>query len=194
MEVEFKQQMKVAILATLASKQSLVRRQIAQILAAIATIEIPRKEWDELIPSLCNNSSSDVLNIRLASLTTLGYICDELYPEDINDALKNQIILALINNISASPDAVEPTRLAIKSLPNAIPYADQNFKVTAERDYIMEKIFVACDCPDDEVREYALNTLQEIATHQYDSVEIYFKQICTVTASAANSDNDKVGA
>lgn len=86
---EFKEQMKVAILATLASPQSKVRRQIAQILSSIASIEVPRKEWDELIPSLCTNSSNDELNIRLASLTTLGYICDELYPADISDPLKN---------------------------------------------------------------------------------------------------------
>jgi len=186
--------MKIAILATLASPQSKVRRQIAQILSSIASIEIPRKEWDELIPSLCTNSSNDELNIRLASLTTLGYICDELYPEDISDPLKNQIILALINNISASPDSLESTRLAIKALPNAVPYASQNFKVDAERDYIMEKIFMACESPDEEVREFALNTLQEVGTQQYESVEIYFKQICAVTAAAANSESNKVGA
>ena len=119
--------MKVAILATLASPKSLVRRQIAQILASIASIEVPRKEWDALIPSLCTNASNEELNIRLASLTTLGYICDELNTNHIEDPLKNQIILALTNNISAAPDALEPTKLAIKALPNAIPYANQNF-------------------------------------------------------------------
>jgi importin subunit beta-1 len=108
---------------------------------------------------LCTNSSNEELNIRLASLTTIGYICDELYPNDIEDPLKNQIILALINNISAAPDALEPTKLAIKALPNAIPYANQNFKNAQERDFIMEKIFLACESADEEVRESALNTL-----------------------------------
>ena len=58
----------------------------------------------------------------------------------------------------------------------------------------MDKIFIACNCADEEIREYGLNSLQEVATQQYDSIEIYFKQICAVTASAANSDSDKVGA
>jgi importin subunit beta-1 len=84
LDKEFKEQMKVAILATLASPKGLVRRQIAQILSAIASIEIPRKEWDELIPNLCTNASNEELNIRLASLTTLGYICDEVSPNDIS--------------------------------------------------------------------------------------------------------------
>ena len=81
--------MRVAILATLASPKSLVRRQIAQILSSIASIEVPRKEWGDLLPSLCNNAKNDELNIRLASLTTLGYICDELDTNDIEDPLKN---------------------------------------------------------------------------------------------------------
>ena len=48
----------MAILATLASPEVKVRRQVAQILASIATIEIPRGEWDELIPSLSTNAES----------------------------------------------------------------------------------------------------------------------------------------
>ena len=94
----------MAVLATLASPKTLVRNQIANILAAIASIEIPRKEWDDLIPNLCNNSSSADLNIKLASLTTLGYICEELSTSDLNDGLKNNIIMALTNNISENPE------------------------------------------------------------------------------------------
>ena len=58
----------------------------------------------------------------------------------------------------------------------------------------MEKVFLACDSSDEEVREAALNTLQEVGSLQYDSVEVYFKQICLVTAAAAKSESDKVGA
>ena len=68
----------MAILATLASPEVKVRRQVAQILASIATIEIPRNEWDDLTPNLCTNAQSEDMNIKLSSLTTLGYICDEL--------------------------------------------------------------------------------------------------------------------
>lgn len=75
-----------------------------------------------------------------------------------------------------------------------MPYASQNFLVDAERDYIMEKIFIACDSLDEEIRESALMTLQEVGTQQYESVQMYFKEICQVTASAAASDSNKVGA
>lgn len=61
-------------------------------MAAIASIEIPRKEWLELIPNLCNNAANDSIEIRHASLETLGFICEELVPEDLNDELKSLVI------------------------------------------------------------------------------------------------------
>lgn len=63
-------------------------------MAAIASIEIPRKEWDELIPSLCINAQSDSVNIgiRHASMTAIGFICEDLQPKDLNEELKDKII------------------------------------------------------------------------------------------------------
>jgi len=194
LEREFKDQMKMAILATLASPEVKVRRQVAQILSSIAAIEIPRSEWDELIPSLCTNADSTEMNIKLSSLTTLGYICDELKPADINDAIKNLILLALTKNITQETENLESTRLAIKALPNSIPYVSKIFSNQAERDFIMEKIFLACSLADEEIREYGLQSLKEVATCEYDSIQYYFRKICSVTADAANSPSDKVGA
>lgn len=98
---------------------------MANIISAIASIEIPRGEWDGLIPNLCMNAEHTMYNVRLASLTTLGYICEELNPEDLNSGLKNSIIIALTNNISNSvkPEDIEPCRLASKALIYSVPYA-----------------------------------------------------------------------
>jgi len=127
LDAEFKAQVKEAIVATLASPQAPVRAQIANIIAAIASIELPRKEWDDLLPNLCANAGHTEYNIRLASLTTLGYICEETSPDNVLDHVKNQVILALVNNITpqADPitDSLEPCRLAIRALSYAVPYA-----------------------------------------------------------------------
>lgn len=96
-----KYQMKLVILNTLASPQAVVRQQVANLISGIASIEIPLGEWDDLIPNLCHNSQHTDFNIRLISLTSLGYICEEIKPKDISDPVKNNIILALINNLSS---------------------------------------------------------------------------------------------
>ena len=61
-------------------------------IASIASIEIPRREWLDLIPTLANCSVNDQLEIRCASLETLGFICEELSPEDMLQELKSQVI------------------------------------------------------------------------------------------------------
>lgn len=67
---------------------------------------------------------------------TLGYICEELDPQDLNDSLKNNIILALTNNITEN-GPVEPSKLSIKALLYSIPYVSPNFTVENERNFIM---------------------------------------------------------
>ena len=79
--------MKTAVIATLASNSKLVRGQIASLIAAIAVIEIPRGQWTDLISNLCNNASNENLQVRLSSLQTLGYICEELQPQDLTKEL-----------------------------------------------------------------------------------------------------------
>ena len=94
--------MKEAIIAQLASPCGPVRSQVANVVAAIACIEIPRNEWDHLLPNLCTNAEHDNFDIRMSSLTTLGYICEEIDPESVLPQLKNMIINALISNMEVN--------------------------------------------------------------------------------------------
>lgn len=56
---------------------------IAQAIAKIASIELPRNEWPELIPGLLNNmgmtgTEGPAVNVREATLETLGFVCEEI--------------------------------------------------------------------------------------------------------------------
>ncbi len=99
----FKEQIKEALLAQLAAKSAVVRTQVAYAVANIARIEIPRRDWLELIPNLCKNCEQENPDYKNAALETLGFICDELMPNDITDELKNKIIFALTTNITSNP-------------------------------------------------------------------------------------------
>jgi hypothetical protein len=56
----------------------------ATCVAAIAVLDIPRNEWAELIPELQQMAQSQELLERLGSLMTLGFICEDIDPADIN--------------------------------------------------------------------------------------------------------------
>ena len=63
-----------------------------------------------------------------------------------------------------------------------------------ERDFIMQKVFLACKHQDEEVMENGLNCLREIAVQEYEFVEFYFLEICQITEAATKSTSSKVGA
>jgi importin subunit beta-1 len=131
LEPKFKQQMKQAILTTLACQSQVVRKQSASLISIIASIEIPRGEWTDLIGNLCTNANHENLLIRLSSLQCLGFICEELDQSNLSAELKNSIVGALTTNISinaADPQgSLEASRLAIIALLNSLPYANGSF-------------------------------------------------------------------
>jgi len=170
--------MKEAILATLVCPSQLVRTQCANLIASIAAIEIPRGEWTEVINNLCTNASSEVANVKLASLQTLGFICEELEVKDLSNELKNAVVVALTTNIdkdeNKTSNGFPATKLAVKALLHSLPYASQNFKVEQERRFIMDKIFDALEVTDVDIRENAMQVLVELARQEYDHIQFDF--------------------
>ena len=102
---------------------------MAYAVANIARIEVPRKEWLELIPNLCDNCGQENLDYKNAALETLGFICEELGSNDITDELKNKVIFALTSNITSNPALEKSTMLSVKAFLQALSFASQNFKV-----------------------------------------------------------------
>ena len=155
MAVDFKVEIKNRFVGSLKTQKANVRSQISSILAAIACIELPRGEWDELIPTLCAQSKVTEANtdLRHASLQTLGYICEDMEPRHLRDEMKNQIIQVLVTNISEEASAVEITKVAVKALQSSISYATKCFADETDRRFIMEKILSSCAHADEEIKE-----------------------------------------
>lgn len=120
----FKKSMKDAVLLQLASSSQLVRSQIASLVSAIAAIEIPRGDWNDLLPMLCRNATHQDQQVKLASLQTLGFICEEIEVNDIDSQTKNAIIVALTSTISKEEgNGYSATAIAAKALQRSIAFA-----------------------------------------------------------------------
>lgn len=192
-ESTFKQNVKDAIIASLTAESAKVRSQIASLISTIAQIEIPRGEWTDLISNLCSNASNDVLQIRLTSLQTIGYICEEMEPQDLTQELKNQIMSALTSNIAAAPEQQEPCKLAVRALLHSIPYTTVNFQNAEQREFIMAKVLEAMRAPDVGIRETAMQCLVEIGRQEYEHMGAYINQIAELTRQVAFNDDMRVG-
>ncbi len=78
MDPMIKQQIKTALLTTLGSSNVRVGAATAQVVSAIAAIELPRNEWSDLISQLLSNVTTEQTNLKLASLSTIGFVCESI--------------------------------------------------------------------------------------------------------------------
>ena len=62
---------------TLASRSQRAGNFASQVIAAIAGVELPQGQWQDLIEILLRFvNNADNVNLRIATLQTIGYICE----------------------------------------------------------------------------------------------------------------------
>ncbi len=108
------------------AKEDLISMRYAAIcLSSIGAYEVPRGQWDNLLEVLCNNTQSDSLYIRMASLTTLGFLSEDIDPKNLPASQMNDILYALLSNIHENQN--ELTKISVEAFKRAAPYLIRNF-------------------------------------------------------------------
>jgi len=91
-------------------------------------LEHPLGKWQNLIPALVSNCYNDNQVFRLASIETLGFICEELTSKTIKSEEVDLILSALITNITGeSCTNEEIAKNTLKAFLNCISLAKKNF-------------------------------------------------------------------
>lgn len=123
-----KDQIKNLILSTLATQFKEVRAAAGLVIAGIVRVDMPLAEkWPNLVSSLCQSAYHENLNIRLAAIESLGYICEELTSKTIDPSSVDSILSALIQNLQNSITEAEVVRSALKAFFHTIKLAEKNF-------------------------------------------------------------------
>lgn len=67
-------------LTTLGSSSSKAGAVAAQVVAAIAAVELPRDQWPDLVGQLLGfvNNPSSATNLKIATLQAIGFICESI--------------------------------------------------------------------------------------------------------------------
>lgn len=136
---------KQAVVSTLTtSKEPIARKTAAQVISAIAAIEIPEGGWSELIDPVlisCVAPDKDVLS-KSSALVCLAYMSEEFTGRDLTipQPQINSMLTAIIQGMKDADDVVK--KEATKALYYAIVLAKTNFDNEPERDVIVSTI---CD-------------------------------------------------
>jgi importin subunit beta-1 len=123
-----KDQIKNLILSTLATTNKSIMRAAGIVISGIVKVEQPLHEkWPTLIATLCQSAFNENVNIILASIESLGYICEELTLKTIDSNSVDSILSALIQNISGNIQNKEIVNSGLKALLKCVKLAEKNF-------------------------------------------------------------------
>ncbi|GMP24918.1 hypothetical protein CsSME_00002017 [Camellia sinensis var. sinensis] len=181
LDVAVKSQIKTCLLQTLSSPVPDARSTASQVIAKVAGIELPQKQWPELIGSLLSNIHQLQVHVKQATLETLGYLCEEVSPAVVDQDHVNKILTAVVQGMNASEGSIDVRLAATRALYNALGFAQANFSNDMERDYIMRVI-----------RQAAFECLVSISSTYYEKLAPYIQDIFNITAKAVREDEEPV--
>ncbi|KAK4478427.1 hypothetical protein RD792_013898 [Penstemon davidsonii] len=193
-DISFKSQIKNFLLTTLGTSVAEASHTAAQVVAKIASIEIPQKEWPELVGLLLANmtQSDRPALLKQATLETLGYICEEISNEDLMQDEVNAVLTAVVQGMNITEQNPEVRLAATRALYNALDFARTNFENEMERNYIMKVVCDAALAKETEIRQAAFECLVSIASTYYEVLEPYMQRIFELTSNAVKGDEEAV--
>ncbi|PVV02127.1 hypothetical protein BB560_003428 [Smittium megazygosporum] len=172
---ENRNKIKTALLLTLSSADEFASSTAAQAIAAVAAIELPKNEWPDIVTELMSYVVSTNDNLKIASLKTIGYICESVNP-NILSAQSNRILTAVIQG-ARSEEQNQVVRLAaLQTLNNSLEFAGQNFENESERTVIMQTVCEATQSTSVDVQAAAYECLVKIMQLYYQKMQIYMEK------------------
>lgn len=173
------------------------RHTAALVIGKVAAIELPAKQWNELISTLLNNMSQQPPNggLKQSTLEALGYVCEEmgeLKDDVLGQEEVNSVLTAVVQGMRADETDSTVRLAATQALFNALEFAHNNFENDNERNYLMQVVCEGTMSSEKSVREASYECLVKIAANYYSKLPHYITDIFSLTSRAAREDDEEV--
>ena len=194
---EEKQNIKMLVLSSLASSFPEIRTSSSTVVATISKIDQPiTKNWPDLINSLAKNSFNPDINLKLAAIETLGFVCEELNVKNIDSQTVDVIMNVLIENLNNKENDVKVIKQCLKSLCFTVKIAEKNFSTEKEMNVIMNSIFlIVLNYSNDEeiLEKIAIFFIEFLSvSNNYDYINDYFSKLIEFSFHLIKSSNQKL--
>ncbi|CAE6515837.1 unnamed protein product [Rhizoctonia solani] len=180
-------------MATLASPQPRAGTFAAQVVSAIAAIEVPNEQWPDLITQLLA-FASDASNVglRMNALTAIGQICEVVPPSSLSSR-SNEILTAVVQGARREEPSAEVQSAAITALLNSLEFIRDNFEREGERNYLMQVVCEATQSEHHPVQVGAFECLVKIMSLYYDKMGFYMERaLFGLTVVGMRNPDEKV--
>lgn len=190
-----KQQIKQTALQSLLTENDRVANASAQLVAAIADIELPRGEWSDLISIIVDNTKPEKpQHIKRSSLLTIGFICETADPSDPKFAeISNGILIAILQGARSDEPSAVVRLTALNALVDSLEFVKNNFANEGERNYIMQVVCEATQSDNVEIQAAAFGVLARIMALYYTYMALYMeKALFGITVGGMTSADERV--
>jgi importin subunit beta-1 len=192
LDAAVRSEIKDGALSVLTSTDATARHTSAQLVAKIGSIELPAKQWPALLDALLQNVTSGHDGCIHATLECLGFLCDELDEDVLDEQDTNRILTAIVDGIRDDrPQQIQ--YVAVQALNNSLEFVSANFKRQGERDHLLSKICSATQSPDLRMRVVSFECIATIASLYYEHLAAYMDTLCQLTFRAITTDQPEVG-
>ncbi|KAH3903043.1 probable Importin subunit beta-1 [Saccharomycodes ludwigii] len=167
----------------------------AQLVAAIADIDLSRGEWPDLMKIMVDNTqSSQPENIKRASLLALGYICESFDAgNEVLISQSNNILIAIVQGAQSSETSKVVRLTALNALADSLSFIKNNMDRDGERNYLMQVVCEATQAEDSEIQVAAFGCLSKIMSLYYVYMKLYMEQaLYGLTLTTMQSADEKV--
>jgi len=181
-DANLRNEMKSRLFVTLASPNLNAAESAANVISRIAQIELPHQQWNDLAKGLLENvgNPNSPPHHKIASLKTLGYICEDIQPEALRDN-SDAILTAVIQGIRRETQNVDIIVAAGDAFYNCLKFIERNFDVPNERDIIMKVLIDSASIPHPQIQTTLLMCLVEIAHLYYKYLAPFMEPLFSLT-------------
>ncbi|RWR97522.1 importin subunit beta-1 [Cinnamomum micranthum f. kanehirae] len=129
-------------------------------------------------------------HFKQATLETLGYICEEVSSDVVDQDQVNTVLTAVVQGMNSSDGDNDVRLAAARALCDALGFAQVNFTNDMEWDYIMRVVCEATLSPDMGIRQAAFECLVSISSMYYEKLSSYILDIFNIASKAVREDEE----
>ncbi|KAG0452441.1 hypothetical protein HPP92_025105 [Vanilla planifolia] len=132
------------------------------------------------------------VTVRQATLHSLGYVCEEISPQDLEQKQVNAVLTAVVNGMTLPLGSDKVRLAAVRALYNALGFAQTNFENELERNFIMKVLCETAVSKELEIRQAAFECLVSVASMYYEFLDPFMEKLFSLTANAVKGDEESV--
>ncbi len=135
----------------------------AQVVAAIASVELPIGYWPDLMNELLKNCTGNEKSVflRKSTLEAIGFLCEQIDPAILENQ-SSAILTAVVNGLRKEESSMSVRVAAAKALLNSVDFIRRHFDNEAESSFIMQVVCEATTSADENLVVASFEVLIEI--------------------------------